>query len=340
MPSYENQHFVPQSYLRRFSPDKNRKRVYVYDKVLGQSLGLIGIRSVANKSFFYDIPLDAIKQGFNMDPHLEEKALQTLENQFNEVIEVGIKVAKESSANLEQRRMMSLCIAVQLIRTLDYRQQIVEAMERLFEAAMDSVLELAKPELASELRAKAKYDEKAASLLHAGFMWDPDFVCKIAAILYGRIWVVGVNDTGIPLYTSDTPVVLHAHKQRDSFKPDPSKGPAFSKAIDVVIESSFPSIGDEGVELVFPLNPRCALIILENKYFQYIEKNQGKRYSLQPADIIRLNSLQVMRSNRQVYSVSNDFSLAEKVCREHPDICSESKESVKIEKWRWTAENC
>jgi hypothetical protein len=117
--------------------------------------------------------------------------------------------------------------------------------------------------------------------------------------------------------------------------PDPSKGPAFSKAIDVVVESKLPSIGEEGVELVFPLNPKCALIILENKHFHYLEKNQGKRYSLQPTDIIRLNSLQVMRSHRQIYSVSNDFSLAEKLCSDHPEICSKSKDSVKIEKWRW-----
>lgn len=339
MPAYENQHFVPQSYLRRFSPDKNRKRVYAYDKVLGRSLGLVGIRSVASKPFFYDIPLDAIKQGFNMDPHLEEKALQSLESQFNEVIEVGIRVANGAVANLEQRRMMSLCIAVQLIRTLDYRKNIVEAMERLFEAAMDSALELAKPELASKVRAKANYDEQAASLLHADFMWNPDFVCKIAAVLYHRIWVVGVNDTSIPLYTSDTPVVLESHKQRGSFIPDPSKGPAFSKAIDMVIESRLPSIGEEGVELVFPLSPKCALIILENKHFKYLEKNQGKRYSLQPTDIIRLNSLQVLRSSRQIYSVSNDFSLTEKLCSDHPEICSEIKDSVKIEKWRWEATN-
>jgi len=335
MPDYKSQHFVPQSYLRRFSPDKNEKRVYAYDKVLGRSLGLVPIRSVAQETFFYDIPLDAIKPGFNMDPHLEEKALQSLEGQFNEVIEIGIKVAGGATANLEQRRMMSLCIAVQLIRTLDYRKNIVEAMERLIEAAMDSVLELAKPELASEVRAKAKYDQQTASLLHADFMWNPDFVCKIAAILYHRIWVIGVNDTTIPLYTSDTPVVLESHKPKDNFIPDPSKGPAFSKAIDIVIESKLPSIGEEGVELVIPLNPKCALIILENEHFKYLEKNQGKRYSLQPADIMRLNSLQVLRSHRQIYSVSNDFSLAEKLCSDHPEICSGSKDSVKIEKWKW-----
>lgn len=343
MPIYENQHFVPQSYLRRFSPDKNRKRVHTYDKVLKQSLGLIGIRSVANKPSFYDISLDAIPKNskrFNMDPHLEEKALQALESQFNEVIEVGIKVANGDEANLDQRIMMSLCIATQLVRTFDYRQHIVEAMERLSEATMDSVLELAKPELASKVRAQAKYSEQAASLLHARYMWNPDFICRIAAVLYHRIWVVGVNDTKIPLYTSDTPVVIQAHKQRKSFVPDPSKGPAFSKAIDLVVESKFPGIEEEGIEVVFPLTPKCALIILENKHFRYLEKNQGKRYSLQPIDVIRLNSLQVLRSNRQVYSVSNDFGLAEKLCNDHPDICEENKDRVKIDKWRWAVGNC
>ena len=230
MPDYKSQHFVPQSYLRRFSPDENVRRVYAYDKVLGRSLGLVPIRSVAQKSFFYDVPLDAIKHGFNIDPHLEEKALQALEGQFNEMIEVGIKVAGGMTANLEQRRMMSLCIAVQLIRTLDYRKSLVTAMERLLEAAMDSVLELAKPELASEVRVVANYDEQGASLLHAEFMWNPDFVCKIAAILYHRIWVVGVNATSIPVYTSDTPVVLESHKNKDNFIPDPSKGPALQQS--------------------------------------------------------------------------------------------------------------
>jgi len=91
MPIFKNQHFVPQSYLRRFSQEKARKRVYAYDKVLRKSLGLVGIRDVASKSFFYDIPLTAIKDSFNMDPHLEEKALQVLENQLNSAIEVGLE---------------------------------------------------------------------------------------------------------------------------------------------------------------------------------------------------------------------------------------------------------
>ena len=342
MPAYKNQHFVPQSYLRRFSPDEDQKRVYVYDKVMKQSLGLIGIRGVANKSYFYDIPLDVIQnlsQRFNKDPHLEEKALQVLESKFNQVIEVGINVAQGSGADLDQRIWMSLCMAVQLVRTLDYRQQIVGSMERLFEAMMDGVLELAKPELALKLRVQAKYDEKTAALIHAKFMWNPEFISRIATILYHRIWVIGANDTGLPLFTSDTPVVIQAHKQKEIFTPDPKQGPAFSKAIDVVIESKAPGIEGEGTELVFPLNPQCALIILENKYFSYLENKQGRTYSLQPTDVIRLNSLQVVRSNRQLYSVSNDFSLADKLCNDNPDICSENNDRVHVEKWRWAARN-
>jgi hypothetical protein len=129
----------------------------------------------------------------------------------------------------------------------------------------------------------------------------------------------------------------YAHKPRREFVPSPSIGPAFSKAIDVVIESNLLGIEDEGVEVIFPPSPKCALISLENSYFNHLEKNQSKRYSLQPTDIVRLNSLQVLRSNRQVYSVSNDFGLAEKMCHDHPEICSENKDRFKIEEWRWTA---
>jgi hypothetical protein len=337
MPSYKNQHFVPQSYLRRFSSDNSGRRLYVYDKVLGRSLGLVGIRRVASKPFLYDIPLNAIKPGFSMDPHLEEKGLGVLERQLNEAIEIGIKVANGASADLDQRRMMSLSIAVQLVRTPAYRRLLVEGMDRLTEAALDGVLELVRPEVALKVRAQAKHDDQAAALLHAEFMWNPDFICKIAAILYHRIWVVGLNNTTIPLYTSDTPVVLQAHTERESFEPEPSKGPAFSKAIDLVLESRLPTIGERGVELVFPLNPNCALIVLENEHFKDVEKNQGKRYSLQPSDIIRLNSLQVIRSTRQVYSSTNEFGFAADLCRDHPDVCLENRDNFSIEKWRWDA---
>ena len=199
-----------------------------------------------------------LSQRFNKDPHLEEKALQVLEV-INQVIEVGISVAQGSGVDLDQRIWMSLCMAVQLVRTLDYCQQIVGSMERLFEAMMDGVLELAKPELASKLRVQAKYDEKTAALIHAKFMWNPEFISRIATILYHRIWVIGANDTGLPLFTSDTPVVIQAHKQKEIFTPDPKQGPAFSRAIDVVVESKAPGIEDEGTELVFPLNPQVAL---------------------------------------------------------------------------------
>jgi hypothetical protein len=79
------------------------------------------------------------------------------------------------------------------------------------------------------------------------------------------------------------------------------------------------------------------LIILENEHFKYLQKNQGKRYSLQPTDVVRLNSLHVLRSNRQVYSLTDDFSLAEKLNTDHSQNSPERNAGIKIEKWRWTA---
>ncbi len=53
MGQHKKQHYVQQSYLRRFSP--NEKQIYVYDKVLGKEF-LNGILDVAQESYFYRLP--------------------------------------------------------------------------------------------------------------------------------------------------------------------------------------------------------------------------------------------------------------------------------------------
>ncbi|HKQ07572.1 MAG TPA: DUF4238 domain-containing protein [Blastocatellia bacterium] len=341
MAQHKRQHYVPQSYLKRFTQDD--KRLYVYDKVLRQSLGLISVKDIAQESYFYDIPLDAIPKdipGINRDPHLEEEGLKAIDDEFKKIIDVAIGVAKGGGADLKQRAVMSFCLAVQLMRTLDFRNVLVRAMEKLTEATLNSVLELADPKLASQLRVEAKkYDKGGASVLHNHHLWNPENMSRIAKVLYNRIWLLGVNTSPIPLYTSDAPVALWAHKEMEPYTPKPDTGPAFSKAIDMVIESDRPGLETEGVEVYFPLNPHCALIILENEHFKNLQEWQGKRIPLNLAAVEAYNKLQVLESHRQVYSISDDFGLAEKTCAEHPEKCASDRERVKIEFWKWNTQS-
>lgn len=57
MGQHKKQHYVQQSYLRRFST--NEKQIYVYDKVLGKDFPN-GVSDVAQEHHFYRLP-DSLK---------------------------------------------------------------------------------------------------------------------------------------------------------------------------------------------------------------------------------------------------------------------------------------
>lgn len=255
----KKQHYVPQSYLRRFTRDG--KNLYVFDKTSKKSFGPTSVINVAHENYFYDPPADGDSDaaGASVNPQPTEKALATLEGRFNRVIDVIIKVAEGGTATTEQRLEIAFCAAVQLVRTRDFRDDLVEAMERMGRATLDSALKLAAPELALKVKAEFKYNKNAATALHGQFMWDFKFVRRVAETLCNHIWVVGINQTSVPLYTSDSPVVRKAHKVPASFVPRPDRGPAFERAIDIVVESNLPGIANEGVEIAFPLSPECVL---------------------------------------------------------------------------------
>lgn len=331
----KKQHYVPQSYLKRFTLDG--KSLYVFDKSSRKSFGPTSVTNVAHENYFYDIPKDADSgtAGASASPQPAEQALASLEGRFKKVIDVAIKFAKGGAATPEHRVEMALCAAVQLVRTRDFRDDLVESMESMGRATLNGVLKLASPELASQVQATFEYNENAAAALHAQFMWDPNFISRVAATLCNHIWVVGINQTSVPLCTSDSPVVMRAHKELAPFVPRPDSGPAFERAIDIVIESDRPGIESEGVEIVFPLSPDCVLIFLERTYFKELERRDGHRLVLGVPHVEELNRLQVLHCYRQVYCSSNDFMLAEETADEHPEACDPERGRVKLSKWEW-----
>lgn len=319
----KKQHYVPQFYLKRFTQDG--KRIHVFDKVANKSF-LAGIKDVAYENYFYDVPKADTVDGEKYQP--EERALSVLEGKFNSITDVALKFAKDGQPvpTVKQLQDMALFTAIQLVRTPQYRDNLVACMELMGASCMKTVLQMAAPEIASQVRVELKNKEDYAPALHAQFMWNSEFVSKVAATLCTHIWVVGVNRTNTPLFTSDSPVVMRSSVPLSEYVPNTDNSPAFERAIDVVIESARPGVASEGVELYFPLNPQCVLIFLERKFFKSLEHRDGQRLILSDHHVKTFNILQVLQSYRQVYSSSNDFSLAEDVCAKYPEECDSSAE--------------
>jgi len=327
--SVKRQHYVPRFYLKRFTVDD--KRLYIYDKFKCEVRGPESIENVAQERYFYDLPPDTIPPDadVNQDLQLEEKALASLESDFNTAIDAALRVANGGEADLNERLRMAQFVTMQVLRTRAFRNQLVEDMTKLQEATLETLLKLVAPTIATEFRATVTYNKNSASMLHAKFMWDVDLIAKIAAGLYHHLWFIGVNKTDVPLYTSDNPVVLRSHKLDASTSIDANAGPGLTLA-SIELQSKVPGLLSEGVEIVFPLAPTCALFMLERTFFAQMEPNQGRAFSMTIDAVQQCNAQQVLQSERQVYSTSNDFSLARSICGVHPEGCNPQIDSAKL----------
>ena len=102
MGQHKKQHYVQQSYLRRFSP--NEKQIYLYDKTLGKEF-LNGISDVAQESHFYRLPDNLKTQDGKTisvdDPLIVEKAFQKIEGRANQDIQTLIELPAGTSIPIE-----------------------------------------------------------------------------------------------------------------------------------------------------------------------------------------------------------------------------------------------
>ena len=335
-----NQHYVPRLYLKRFTQANDQ--IFVYDKFSRTSFGPTNITKVASEKNFYNVAFKDDVATDDLNPKFTEDQLASLESKFNDAIEAAIRVAEGGEAGLEERADMSLLVTMQWLRTRAARNRLTSMMRLLTEASLNSALDLA-AELAGDsnqykdIKVETKKQSKVEEAgMHSAHLWNIEFLQKVAESLFNRIWLLGINQTSAPLLTSDNPVVLQAHKPISSFIPSPNEVPAFYKAIDITVESDIPGIGEEGVEVVFPLTPRYALIIFEETFFSDLERFQGRRIPLNLEMVQNYNELQVLQSYRQIYSNRPNWKLMEKMYKEHPEAFDPHRETTRMKRWKWT----
>jgi len=303
----KKQHYVPQSYLKRFSTDG--RSVFVFDK-FKRRVFRTNVSNVASERYFYDFPVETT-DNLNVDAQLVENALAEIEAVYSNTIDSILeKVRGNTGETLLQpshRVSMSYFVALQAMRTREQRTVQTQLMEKGIEAILDKTAEHQRDEY--EIQANADY----VSLLQSLSMFGPA-VQAIASALREHIWLVGVNQTEQPLYTSDNPVVRKAHKK------DP---------YDI---RSYAGFASEGVEIALPITPKHILILCERTFHRHIVAKDGETLLLDNHEYIKYyNSLQVAQSYRQIYCPSDNFDLARKICEAHPELCESDRARVLVE---------
>ncbi|MBD2665473.1 hypothetical protein B6N60_04384 [Richelia sinica FACHB-800] len=329
-----NQHYVPQSYLKNFS--LHNSQVFVFDK-LNQKIFTSHVKNVASERFFNDFPGDAtqlkkIQMMEELYSQLEMKQnrfLRHIKKKINNIFDLRFHHNKSEKAYLtniltrEQRNDLACITAIQFLRTKKFRNFLFEIQQnQVTKTLISEILEQSSFDFIKQFQVindmqfnPNQFDwiedfiveqstknidyiyKDCLSVVHAKFIMT--YYDKVAKIFDNHIWIIGINNTEQHLFTSDNPVVSHAHLSSNG-------------------------IASEGIEIVFPIDGKLILIMKDKLYFnEYIDRN-NRLIILKSNDVDYYNSLQVYNSNRQIFCSQNMFSLAREICQQKPEICSQN----------------
>lgn len=333
MADTKKEHYVPRCYLENFEGEDSR--IKVFDKAIMQVRSQLK-GEIAAENYFYDIDFDKIMQNIDsskhesikndikkivgiddwetikntvLNPkHIEKEFLCRLESIYGPLLKEIIKKSYNGNEwviknckpfSEDEKTFLSLFIAIQSVRTRAYRDTMKQTIEKLYETIaykqqMNDVYALPKECF------KASVSDDFIKLEHSGMLLDEDIAIHLAETLMNHIWVMYVNKTDYPFYTSDNPVSTIPHKH-DKYM-------------------SYGGFASEGVEVVFPLSPNLLIAMYEKSWHSKFYQDRTFIPVRNKVFVDYYNYTQVVNSFRCIYSQKENFEVAKKICDEYPEI--------------------
>lgn len=262
MPQDKNQHFVPQFYFRKFS--KDGKTICLFNFKNKLFIPNATIKGQCSRSYFY-----------SKNPEIE-KGFSLLEGLGNKLISKIIKNQNLSCLNEEEKQNLKAHLLFLHGRTEYARESEEETANALFDMIKPNFLAYAKkegleitPEDLSKMRIKSnsKYS-LFISMMSGALLFDLDMVLL-------------ENQTQKGFIFSDNPVVF------------------FNSFFNNKIPTGTQGFSSTGLQIYFPLNSKLALFIFDPNFYEFPNKEIIKIKN--EADIQRLNGLQILHCNENIY---------------------------------------
>ncbi|WP_100334124.1 DUF4238 domain-containing protein [Bacillus alkalisoli] len=321
----KNQHYVPQRYLRKFAVaqkkiNKNNYRFNIFDKEKQESRENQNVENYASERYFYDVDFhklleEAKAEGITIEDGIEDLTdkvdKQHLENVFATKVETTMFDPFENiitkytltPANMytkvqvvpeEDKAIIAYYLAIQFVRTKEYREKIIQMYEKGTKLLLRKGL---KNEIDSEFleSLEIKLKENRINLIHNEQLIDTELLESFAQVFLKHIWIFAVNETENLFYTSDNPLVFYGHKEHQG-------------------------LGSKGVEIIFPITPKLALVMREVEHFQR-DIPLYNRFIHIPKEYINFyNELQVIQSYKYIFSKGENLRLALELMEKHPEL--------------------
>lgn len=335
MADTKKQHYVPQCYLRHFASPKGR--INVFDKEKMEVRTNQDISNIAIKNRFYDFNLfemykkaepnqqtkikaelgglldsddfDAALKDIDSKQYIEKEFFSKhIESLYSYILEKiitksynGNQWVMENCFALSEneKELFAYFVAIQIIRTNSFRETIGSMIEQ-FIGTMAYKSQIQEEDALPKKAFEVSVDKEYVKMQHNKMVLDPEIALEFAETIKQHIWVMYVNKTETPFYTSDDPIVNIPHKH-DRFL-------------------SYGGLSSEGIEILFPISSNLLLGMYHSDTYkngltdrEFIAVNEREW-------IDYFNRAQVIHSQRCISSIENNFILAEKVCNEFPDM--------------------
>jgi hypothetical protein len=282
----KNQHTVPCLYLREFAvePSAKHPQIYALDKT-NQGAHCTSIRNVAAEVHFYERGDTGI-----------EKGLQRFEDLFVGPYRRLLTVDKPSDLTQDEIAAVVGFVTVQSMRTREVRESA---------KSIDG-------QLSALLKAEGVEDSAFGSIsdddirqiqINALLRNGPRFAGHIARLK----WVLTINGTTMPYWTSDNPITR--------YNPHPDD-----------LKASL-GLGDCGIQVFFPLSPTRSLCLCDPEEYAALPEVWTTN------DIQNIwfeNALQVRAATRFVFANAEDFSLAKTILARYPDCADPARPRVRV----------
>lgn len=321
----KNQHYVPQRYLRKFADTQKKKnkniyRFNIFDKEKQESREKQNVENYASERYFYDVDFnklleEAKSEGITIEEEIENLTNQVdkqylenvfatkvetrMYNPFDNIITKYTLTPPNVYKNVEvvpekEKATIAYYLAIQFVRTKEYREKIIQMYEKgtklLLRKRFKEEIDF---DFLDSLEIKLK--DYKINLIHNEQLLDTDLLESFAKIFLNHIWIFAVNETDTLFYTSDNPLVFYGHEGNHG-------------------------ISSKGVEIIFPITPKLALVMREVEYFN-TELPLYNKFVHIPEEYVKFyNELQIGQSYKYVFSKDKNFSLALEMMKKNPEL--------------------
>ena len=333
MADTKKEHYVPRCYLENFEGVNGK--IQVFDKAILQIRPQTK-ENIAAENYFYDIDFDKMMDGLDDETrekarsdiediigienwetiansildkkHIEKSYFATMEGAYSPFLKQIIKksyggndwVIKNCMPFSEAEKIgLALMMTIQMLRTKSFREEMGEMIAKTYQILaykMQMNDEDALPKEAFEVEANKDF----VKLQHSAIFTDVENILDIAEALLNHIWVMRVNKTTTPFYTSDNPIIRIPHK-REKFM-------------------SHSGLSSDGIEIAFPISPNLIVVLYERKCFSQYHRDLKFEIITSDKEVDYYNYGQVVHSYRCVYSQKDNFKLAQMLCEQNPQI--------------------